>query len=426
MAQPGPSRKRPRPSDAEDETYHQSSPEKERKKRRRKKKRTVSVTVRDSSGPHVKQGTKLMPSLVSSTITLPEPAEHNVTELAKEIQSKTLLIQKHDAMLTQVQQSMTCQICLDLLYQPFALAPCGHIACYGCLVQWFKTPSRQKTCPHCRTVVSQRPVEVWAIKDLVSGLAKSGLLNGLPATNLPPAANASTDLWAGIFRKPLDLSQQRNVAHEEFSIEDIGMHDTEDGVYRCLDDGHEIWEGRCSSCAREYPGHALLEAGNLADFLGLGDGGWSDDEDMDEDDVDFIADFDEGPDFRNLLLNMAHGQSFDDSDSDSEIVEEHLHDDVIELEDSDDEVPQVVRRRVRPSTIVVSEEEEEDSDSPMIARPLVHGEDEDDEEIEDDDDDEPHLSYYSGRNHEEMEEEPDDDDEETESGNDSWNVGQYY
>jgi len=39
-------------------------------------------------------------------------------------------------------------------------------------------------------------------------------------------------------------------------LEDVGMFDAEDHVYRCLDCMHEIWGGRCSSCDREYPGHS--------------------------------------------------------------------------------------------------------------------------------------------------------------------------
>ena len=143
---------------------------------------------------------------------------------------------------------------MDLLHKPYALAPCGHITCYGCLVRWFTaTPDRfdqnqnldpvaaaaappddgqenqeqdvthllnglrrnqhvykRKTCPLCRAVVSARPVEVYGVKGMVGALVRSALVD-LPAP-LPVAgpstdnsadnANANpanVDLWKNIF-----------------------------------------------------------------------------------------------------------------------------------------------------------------------------------------------------------------------------------
>ncbi|TEB32665.1 hypothetical protein FA13DRAFT_219564 [Coprinellus micaceus] len=43
----------------------------------------------------------------------------------------------HQTLANSLAQSLTCQICLDLMYKPYALTPCGHVACYGCLVRWF-------------------------------------------------------------------------------------------------------------------------------------------------------------------------------------------------------------------------------------------------------------------------------------------------
>lgn len=123
---------------------------------------------------------------------------------------------------------------MDLLHKPYALAPCGHITCYGCLVRWFAvTPDgpnqnqnqdpvaaaaappdadqenpeqevtrllnslrrnqhvyKRKTCPLCRAVVSARPVEVYGVKGMVAALVRSALVD-LPAP--VPVAGPSTD-----------------------------------------------------------------------------------------------------------------------------------------------------------------------------------------------------------------------------------------
>ncbi|KAF8892897.1 hypothetical protein BD779DRAFT_1507623 [Infundibulicybe gibba] len=193
-----------------------------------------------------------------------EQPEPQIARLRGELESQSLLLSKHQATLSQVQQTVSCQICLDLLYKPYALAPCGHVACYDCLVRWFTTTPggavvndiiintfghlmKKKTCPVCRAVVTDRPIEVWTIKDLVANLLKSGLLVGV-VPQVPEAqtnAPANPDLWHKIFRP--DMAE-------------MGMRDTEDGgIYRCIDCMHEIWDGVCSGCHRVYPGHDALD-----------------------------------------------------------------------------------------------------------------------------------------------------------------------
>ncbi|KAL0065753.1 E3 ubiquitin ligase [Marasmius tenuissimus] len=207
----------------------------------------------------------------------------NVEKLNNEIEVKSSLVQQHEKALGQVQQSITCQICLDLLYKPYALAPCGHTACHSCLVNWFTSipphdgaPAghrphtfyyRKKTCPHCRAVVRERPVEVWAIKNIVATLVQSGLLTNIPPEQPQPqtsAANENKDPWHNIFRsspKFLDTIYGEERPVTDLPVEETGMYDAEDGgIYRCLDCMHEIEDGICSGCNRAYDGHAQLEA----------------------------------------------------------------------------------------------------------------------------------------------------------------------
>ncbi|KAF8556618.1 hypothetical protein OG21DRAFT_1506375 [Imleria badia] len=219
---------------------------------------------------------------------LPGPSssslEDKVAQLEAELKSKNNLITSHQALLNQVQQAVTCQVCLDLMYKPYALAPCGHLACHSCLVNWFTAPPpdnrpappaimRKKTCPHCRAVVRERPVEVWGVKGIAHATGKSGLLpNQFPVPiEAPESQNANADPWKDIFPRPGAGSHRRfpwffpdadsddddvHIADIAPRGDDVGMLDMEDGgIYRCLDCMHEIWDGVCSSCGRVYPGH---------------------------------------------------------------------------------------------------------------------------------------------------------------------------
>jgi hypothetical protein len=167
--------------------------------------------------------------------------------------------------------SLVCQICLDLLHKPFALSPCGHVSCYGCLVNWFNVDQqpdereggriyRKKTCPQCRAVVRGRPIEAWNVKDMVAAVVKSGLSQDFPPLvelTSPEVASTnseapSRDPWSNIFPPVVSRPGTPLV---EGSLSAFGMYDIEDQVHRCLDCMHEIWGGSCSQCGRHYSGH---------------------------------------------------------------------------------------------------------------------------------------------------------------------------
>ena len=180
----------------------------------------------------------------------------------------------HKALFASLLPSLVCQICLDLLHKPFALTPCGHVSCYGCLINWFNADRqpdelegdnvfRKKTCPQCRAVVRGRPVEAWNVKDMVAAVVKSGL-----ALDFPPPVEVDSneaafgelahpelplrDPWTDVF-PPLPL--RRGLSPTGGSPDAFGMFDAEDQVYRCLDCMHEIWGRLCSHCGRQYDGH---------------------------------------------------------------------------------------------------------------------------------------------------------------------------
>jgi len=76
------------------------------------------------------------------------------------------MITSLEEFLGKMQRGLCCQVCTELLYQPFNLS-CGHVFCYGCLVDWFKEAKR---CPTCRERVTEKPT--------VSYLVPTSITNG--------------------------------------------------------------------------------------------------------------------------------------------------------------------------------------------------------------------------------------------------------
>jgi len=262
------------------------------------------------------------------------------------------LLQRHKVYLTQHQQALTCQICLDLMHKPFALAPCGHITCYNCLIRWFTAlrgpyaagvandnanplPEnvdevqlivnsaearrgtylrRRKTCPVCRAAVLQRPVEMWGIKAMVATLVNSELMDlpvpMAPTNSTTPAGasnngDANNDPWRYIFQRTnaLNNAMQGPQVQAQANREQMGMYDYEDGgIFRCIDCLHEIWGGVCSGCSRGYPGHER-------------DDDDDDDDDVDLDGVNYLFQRGVRHQAHHFLQNLHDGE-VDDEDED--------------------------------------------------------------------------------------------------------------
>ncbi|KAF8910648.1 hypothetical protein CPB84DRAFT_1764263 [Gymnopilus junonius] len=283
-----------------------------------------------------------------------------IAQLKEQLATQTKLLERHQTHFSNHQQSLTCQICLDLMHKPYALAPCGHTTCYPCLVRWFTAPQdpempgmnanpapenpenidtlldsaqarrgtftrRRKKCPVCRAVVIDRPIEMWGIKGMVVTLVRSGLAD-LPVAvepSTPAEEGGNTDPWRNIFRKsgpghrfggvfdalfgpPVNPPEQG-----EGDRERMGWYDAEDGgIYRCIACYHEIWDGICTACRRRYPGH----------------GGHSDDEDEDEDEPDWgdvRGHFWSRPDIFGESDDLEDDE--DDDDDDDGLPDLHLH-----------------------------------------------------------------------------------------------------
>ncbi|VDB85152.1 unnamed protein product [Peniophora sp. CBMAI 1063] len=341
---------------------------------------TRSVTFDGVSAPPSKTNGKQPEFVQGSSSSTPASPQQDTVALKETMDTQKKSLDAHGALLGLMLPSLTCQICLDLLHKPFALAPCGHMACYNCLVMWFTTPPandnvhelpqfRKKTCPHCRAVVRERPAEVWAVKEMVANVSRSGLAPQFPpppsnkeeeaaAPVLPGQVAAVRDAWANIFPPlPRTGAPVPGMGAGQGEVAAMGMYDAEDHVYRCLDCMHEIWEGSCAQCGRIYPGHD--------DVLGLG----SDDEG--EEDVANIY----------AALHAGHVQGFhpapgfhaapflSDSDGEGRSEDEESYDGSF-IDDDGAPAPPGPRapRARRGSTISLSSESEGESEVRALGR----------------------------------------------------------
>ncbi|KAL5531379.1 hypothetical protein ACEPAG_4256 [Sanghuangporus baumii] len=120
---------------------------------------------------------------------------------------------KSEYQLNMIQENLQCQICLELLYLPHTLVPCGHVFCQRCLQNWFRNAPRRdegdveilptlwriKTCPCCRLRIYHRPVPLFVLKNTLSIFASNEHVND---------DSVPSDPWEGIFPANLDSGNQ--------------------------------------------------------------------------------------------------------------------------------------------------------------------------------------------------------------------------
>ncbi|KDN46575.1 hypothetical protein RSAG8_04228, partial [Rhizoctonia solani AG-8 WAC10335] len=173
-----------------------------------------------------------------------EELQEEIERLRSQLEQKDQVISRHESTIETVQSCVYCPICLDPLWKPFVVVPCGHMACQGCLVSWFTSsplghvdefdrPIRQKrkSCPHCRGIVTLRPVEVYGLGGAVAALH--------PQPPRPPSdTDVSIDPWADIFPPPPAGRAVRDEA--------------DGGIRRCPACLYEIFDGECVGCGRVF------------------------------------------------------------------------------------------------------------------------------------------------------------------------------
>ncbi|TFK29427.1 hypothetical protein FA15DRAFT_663965 [Coprinopsis marcescibilis] len=304
-------------------------------------------------------------SMAPSTSAQAEAQAAEIERLTQRLAEHTALLQQHQTQLASVQQSLTCQICLDLLHRPFALSPCGHIACYTCLLRWFtanpareldgpalnpedivngninpqavagragrqRMPfahraalreylTRRKNCPLCRADVRERPVEVYSVKDMVATLVRSQLVDlpVPPDADAPaPNVNGNPDPWNNIFhpigqRRPLfedmmfgpppPLPRREPANGEANDQEQMGWYDAEDGGVY-----------RCLDCMHEIFGRHCSSCDR--EYPGHPEA--DDDSEGDEEAADFFPMDGYFRALADVLLNNNPGDVDDDSEDD--------------------------------------------------------------------------------------------------------------
>ncbi|KAF9499548.1 hypothetical protein BDN71DRAFT_1441679 [Pleurotus eryngii] len=142
----------------------------------------------------------------------------NQAKKEQELQFQLLKMKasKHEDLVSTIETSLQCQICIDIMTKPQALAPCGHVFCLSCLQAWFgKGPSsddgsedpvldpeyimsRPKSCPCCRASVTKKPAPIFVIRDIALTVNKAKNGNADPAEEAE-TDNMDVDPWAGIF-----------------------------------------------------------------------------------------------------------------------------------------------------------------------------------------------------------------------------------
>ncbi|PPQ73772.1 hypothetical protein CVT24_007342, partial [Panaeolus cyanescens] len=206
-----------------------------------------------------------------------------IEELKTELQSVSSSLQAKDSelttvksksgqqeeLITTIEHTIQCQICMDLPHRPFAISPCGHILCLPCLQEWFKKAPptlddmedmvdpdeltdpeyilrRTKTCPTCRAHVKRKPAPVFMIKNVAAAVLKyrtpptTSAVGGGGSFALlgagADAAAASTqagenneDPWDGIFES--SSSEGERDDDDEDDGTEYGSSDSDYGIF---------------------------------------------------------------------------------------------------------------------------------------------------------------------------------------------------
>ncbi|KAF8323924.1 hypothetical protein DL93DRAFT_2162030 [Clavulina sp. PMI_390] len=252
----------------------------------------------------------------SSPATSLDDVEATLALTQKELDSKNELLKKQSATIQTLQSVLQCSICLDLLWSPYSLTPCGHVACENCLVQWFSQPSeaeeqlelpllaqfKKKTCPTCRTEVRSRPTVAYLVKSALDAVLPC--LDPSSYEKRPPSANLNHDPFKELFPAELDANERRRRNGILDAHPGVIIDDEDGGVPRCPDCIHEIFDGVCTGCGRLYDGVEEDDPlddddGRLHDAVLFGGNGGFWDYSDDEDDEPYESDFiDDGPEQR--------------------------------------------------------------------------------------------------------------------------------
>ncbi len=292
---------------------------------------------------------------------------------------------------------LTCSVCDQMLHEPWTIA-CGHTYCYSCLSSWFTQTEHKKTCPECRSTVTDMPAPAFVIKQIVDIYVNRLIQEASDPTQENHEERSKEERRAveddravdRLFKGCFNSSRLTRI-----------VYDQSDRVYRCASCGHEFEGGaHCTNCGvsyegeneaieEDYMGSGLDEAefGMDADDFEDGENFEHDPEDFDGSGAYFAANGMAAvgfpPEFARLhaihhLRHYNHGrndfQQFDsendddddDDDEQGEDSDSSMRDFIEEVEPSEHESiesPRGLRRRAR---LQISDDEDED-DSSIVA-----------------------------------------------------------
>ncbi|KAG6841452.1 hypothetical protein C0991_010877 [Blastosporella zonata] len=206
---------------------------------------------------------------------------------------------KQAKLITTIESSLQCQICMDIIHRPYALSPCGHILCLLCLQEWFrKAPSgahddhmnpnefeddrnfilnRSKSCPCCRAVITRRPIPIFLVKAIATAFSNHKAAAAAPIASERSPTPTDDDPWKGFFYASDDDADDADDGFDEESDDEV----YEDAIGWAMQ-GLQL--GIRGELLRAFEEDVESESGSEFEVGGV------DLEDMDEDEPDGDAD----------------------------------------------------------------------------------------------------------------------------------------
>ncbi|WWC92485.1 uncharacterized protein L201_007444 [Kwoniella dendrophila CBS 6074] len=186
-----------------------------------------------------------------------------IENLRKDAEDSKKKHEAHETLITHsknvnkaIVQALECGICLATVNDPYVLS-CGHMACKGCLVEWFRSPTalkhehylpitpdtdlsyRSKLCFVCRSIVLRRPAKAFFLRAVLEPL---GLFEHKDAPN----PENEVDDWAKIF--PPEQTSYK-----------VYERDADGETVRCPNCMGEIYDSVCTGCDIEFSDESSFE-----------------------------------------------------------------------------------------------------------------------------------------------------------------------
>lgn len=149
-----------------------------------------------------------------------------------------------------LRDSLTCQICLKLLYEPFTTS-CGHTYCYECLNQWFagNGDGLKKTCPDCRSRIRHQPAPAFLVRQMVEVLCKRNEL--LPdGETVDEHTQMRQEMVSLVDKHKSDTSKHGGLFEGRFAHPDRpnAFYSADENIWRCPSCHNELEDHYCEAC----------------------------------------------------------------------------------------------------------------------------------------------------------------------------------